>query len=156
MAGIVKQIIGSFEDIGEKVVQEVKQVPKDVAGKAMESLGVSSSSKTQTSQQQIPGETKLADQGPMGQIDQTKDINIKKAIARAALEQLSGRSKPKEPSIWEQKQQEEAQKKENEKKQAEQASKAQLPKISGKRKAGDLYGVNAKRAAAEKKIGNDT
>ena len=43
--GIASQIIGSFEDIGEKVVSEVAKVPADIAGKALESLGASSGKK---------------------------------------------------------------------------------------------------------------
>ena len=41
MAGVAKQIIGSFEDIGKDIVREAAQVPKDVIGKAIESLGTS-------------------------------------------------------------------------------------------------------------------
>jgi len=75
--------------------------------------------------------------------------DVKRAIARAALEELSGK-KPaqKEQSVWEKLQKEEEQKKEQ-KKQKAQASRASLPQATSKRKRGDLYGMKAKKTAAE-------
>ncbi len=149
MAGIARQIIGSFEDIGKDVLKQTAQVPKDIVGKALESLGTSGSQKQGQSfgktQDQQTGSPK---DGPLGQLEQTKDEKIKKAIARSALEQLAGKPKQKEPSVWEKIQQEMEQKKEQQKQQTQQAGQ-QLTSGKGKRPRGDLYGLKAKKASAE-------
>jgi hypothetical protein len=136
--GITRQIIGSFEDIGRDVLKQTAQVPKDILGKAIESIGTSSSKQGQsfgTTQDQQTGKPK---EGALGQ----------KAIARSALEQLAGKVKQKEPSVWEKIQMELEQKKDAQKQQTQQAGQ-QLPSGKGKRPRGDLYGLKAKKASAE-------
>lgn len=147
MAGVAKQIIGSFEDIGKDIVREVANVPTDVAGKALESLGTAST--TQQGQQKIPGQKVAEPQGVLNQLDQTNDKKAKEAIARAALVQLAGKAKQKEPSVWERIQMEAAQKKELADEKQTQTAKAQLPQTASKRPRGDLYGMKAKKASAE-------
>lgn len=121
--GVTQQIIGSFEDIGEKVVKEVVKAPKDIAGKALESLGTSSGKQQ--------GST----------LPQTK------ATARAALEQFAGySSKSKEPSVRERIEMEDRQKKEMEAKKAEAVKKAQLPVMTQKPRQGNLYGIGIKQS----------
>ncbi len=143
--GIARQIIGSFEDIGKDVLKQTAQVPKDIVGKALESLGTSGSNKQ--GQQAQPTSTK-PQEGALGQLEQTKDEKTKKAIARSALEQLAGKPQQKEPSVWEKIQQEMEQKKEQQKQQSRQAGQ-QLKSGKGKRPRGDLYGLKAKKASAE-------
>ncbi len=46
MAGIAKQIIGSFEDLGKQGGSEVGKAPAEIAGKALESLGTSKKGQT--------------------------------------------------------------------------------------------------------------
>lgn len=137
--GIPQQIIGSFEDIGKDVFKQTAQVPKDIVGTAIESLGTSSS-KQQTQQQR---------QGPLSEIEQAKEEKAKKAIARFALEQLAGKPKQKELSVWEKIQMEVEQKKQQQQQQQQQAAQEVLTKTQGKRPRGDLYGLKAKKGAAE-------
>jgi len=147
-SSVLGQIGESFETIAKDVTQEIKQVPKDMVGSALESVGLSTGGKKNPKQQvsgnsQEPG-VEGQPQAPLGPSE-----DIKRAIARAALEELSGK-KPaqKEESVWEKLQKEEEQKKEQ-KKQKAQAAKAQLPQAASKRKRGDLYGMKAKKTAAE-------
>jgi len=133
---ILGQIGESFEQIGSDVVKQTVQVPKDIAQAATESLGLSSSKKNPQQKQ------------PKTEEEQ-KTQEEKQAVARAALEELSGKKQQKEPTVWEKLQQEEAQKTEQKKQQKIAASKASLPQVSSKRKRGDLYGVKAKKTAAE-------
>ncbi len=42
---VTRQIIGSFEEIGQEVARQTTTVPKDIAGKALESLGVAAGQK---------------------------------------------------------------------------------------------------------------
>lgn len=134
MPNPVRQIIGSFEDIGKDVLKQTAQVPQDIVGKAIENLGTSSSPKTQ----------------PIVKAQDKQDgaLVTTKAIARAALEQLAAPPKQKEPTVWEKMQQETEQRKEQQKQQVQQQAQA-LPQAKGKRPRGDLYGLKAKRAAAE-------
>lgn len=143
--GISRQIIGSFEDIGKDIVQETAQVPKDIAGAALESLGASSGKKTTNSTQQQTSQT-TKQQGPLAQMEQTNDEAIKKSIARAALAQLAGPKNEAEPSIWDQKLREEAQAKQMEE-QKKKAALGALPVIKGKAKRGNLYGVKQKASS---------
>lgn len=140
---VTRQIIGSFEDIGKDIVREAVKVPKDIAGKALESLGTSSGKKQ--SQQTVGSQS-----GPLAQLDQMKDNQVRFAVARAALEELSGKKlKQKEPSVWERIQMEVEQKKERQKQQIAAAAASALPAAKSARPRGDLYGMKAKRAAAE-------
>lgn len=141
---ILNQISESFEAIGQGVAQEVVQAPKDIAEKALESLGVSSGKKNPTKQQQ----QQTSPEAP----EQANDAQTKRAVARAALEALSGKNpKQKELSVREKNDQEEAQKKEMEKKQREEAARKSLPQSSAKRPRGDLYGKKAKQTNIENK-----
>lgn len=129
--GVTRQIIGSFEDIGEKVFKEVVKAPKDIAGKALESLGTSSGKQQKSNPQ---------------------DEVIKKATARAALEELSGmKPKPKEPSVREKLEMEEKQKKEMLAKKEADTKRMQLPQTGSKQQRGDWYGLRARQTAAERK-----
>ena len=139
--GVAKQIIGSFEDIGKDIIREAASVPKDIAGKALESLGTSSGQKTQ----------KPVTNGPWYQFDALPDKDIKKKMARNALQALLARlaSKPKEPTVWEKIQQETEQKKQLQQQQQVQANASQLTKTASKRPRGDLYGVGVKKLGSE-------
>jgi hypothetical protein len=147
--GILNQIGESFETIAQDVARETTQAPKDMVGAALESVGLSTGKKGPKQQQGTPqGQPEgVESTGPSG--GEVSD-EVKRAIARAALEELSGkRPKQKELSVWEKLQQEEEQKKEMEKKRKEQAAKQAIPKSASKRARGDLYGVKAKKSAAE-------
>ena len=141
------QIGESFETIGENVAKETASVPKDLAGAALESVGLSSGGK---GKQGKPAQATH----PMTEKEQQQQADLeatKRAVARAALEEISGKrsSAQKEPTVWEKLQREEEEKKAMEKKQKEQAAKQALPQVSSKRKRGDLYGLKAKKASAE-------
>ena len=143
---ILGQIGESFETIAQDVGHEVIQAPKDMVGSALESVGLTTGGKKKPQQQQQSGSPEPgaeAQPQPPGPSEE-----MKRAIARAALEELSGKKPQKEQSVWEKLQQEEQQKKEMDKKRKEQSRQA-LPKSGGKRPRGDLYGVKAKKTAAE-------
>lgn len=153
---ILGQITEEFEQIGKQVVQEVVKVPKDIAGKALESLGASSGGKKGQGNPPAGGQAqqdqKAGEKGPLDQLREAKDQKIKQAIARAALEQIAGvRPKQKEPTVWEKIQMEAEQKKELAAKQAKQTQAQALPQATSKRKRGDLYGTQAKKTSAENK-----
>lgn len=148
--GVTRQIIGSFEDIGKDIVGEVAKVPKDVAGKALESLGTGGTKPgQQTSTANISDTSK---EGPVAQLDEMKDTRAKQAIARAALIQFAGeKPKTKEPSVWEKIQKETEQNKQRATQQQSQAVKSQLPQVAARRPRGDLFGTKAKQTSAERK-----
>lgn len=144
---ILGQIGESFEAIAQDVATEVKQAPKDMVGSALESVGLSTGGKKNPKQQQQngAGEPGVEGQPPLPGPSE----EVKRTIARAALEELSGKKpQQKEQSVWEKLQQEEQQKKEMEKKRKEQSRQA-LPKSGAKRPRGDLYGVKAKKTSTE-------
>ncbi|MFZ5535090.1 MAG: hypothetical protein ACOY3M_02955 [Patescibacteria group bacterium] len=146
--GILNQIGESFETIAQDVARETTQAPKDMVGAALESVGITTGKKG-TKQQQAVQQGQPEGAAPVPVTGEVSD-EVKRAIARAALEELSGkRPKQKELSVWEKLQQEEEQKKEMEKKRKEQAAKQAIPKTTAKRARGDLYGVKAKKSAAE-------
>ncbi|MCL4360600.1 hypothetical protein M1555_05125 [Patescibacteria group bacterium] len=151
---IPRQIIGSFEDIGKDVVKQAASVPKDIVGKALESLGSGGGKKTQ-GQGNLPqagqGEKAHAPETPVDRVMAEKDIRAKRAIARSALEYLSGAHNPPEKklSVWEQLQKEKQEKLMQTEKQEVREKKQTLPKMSFARKRGDLYGLRAKKASAE-------
>lgn len=127
---ILGQITEEFEKLGEHVARETVQAPKDIAGKALESLGTTSGKQQKTSTQTV----------------------IKNATARAALEELAGRKpKPKEPTVAERLEMEDKQKKEMEAKKQVQVVKMKLPDTGAARPKGDLFAVKAKQSAAERK-----
>lgn len=145
---ILGQIGESFETIAQDVASEVKQAPKDMVGSALESVGLSTGGKKKPQPQQQDGAPETGSEAPPQSAGPSEEV--KRAIARAALEELSGKKpRQKEQSVWEKLQQEEEQKKEQKKQQKAQAAKASLPQVSTKRKRGDLYGVKAKKTAAE-------
>ncbi len=146
---IHRQIIGSFEDIGKDIVREAVKVPKDIAGKALESLGTSGG-KTQGAQTPQARTADKPKEGPLAELDQAKDTKLKEAIARRALEELSGvKPKQKEPSVWERIQMEVEQKKQQQARQTVVAAQSALPMAKSKRPRGDLYGMKAKKNPAE-------
>ncbi len=145
MGNIPGQIISELGEIGKKVGSEVVQVPKDIAGKALESLGTSGGS----GQKPLVTTQSGGEKSAWEKIDGEKDQKIKKSIARRALEELANRQlKQKEPSIWERLQAEQDQKKQ-EAQSRQAASAQQLPTSTSKRPRGDLYGANAKKTATE-------
>lgn len=138
-------MIGSFEDIGRDVAHEVIKAPTDIGEKVLESLTGGSSTKGQ--HQTIPnGEAAKGQKsdGALGAMEETKDVKVKKAIARAALEQLAGHTEQKPMSVFEEKQKEEQEKKQFEKEQAKKATFAEVPKVASKKRRGDLYGIKGK------------
>jgi hypothetical protein len=147
MAGVAKQIIGSFEDIGKDIAHEVVKVPTDIAGKALESLGTSSQ-KGQKGNQAVAGKADMTkkSEGALGQLDQTKDQKAKQAIAREALAQLAGNQKQKEPTVAERIEREKKEKEESAKKQ-QAFQMAPLPAVSTKAKRGNLYGIKQKSSS---------
>ncbi|OGG28319.1 hypothetical protein A3A64_04380 [Candidatus Gottesmanbacteria bacterium RIFCSPLOWO2_01_FULL_48_11] len=150
--GIAKQIIGSFEDIGKDVVREAAQVPADVAGKALESLGTSGGQKQQgqtTVNSGNPEDSRNLQKGPWEEFDAIPDEKVKKTMARRALEALLARPIQKEPSVWERMQKEAEQRKQMTEQQQQQATAASIPAPTPKRPRGDLYGMKAKKLGSE-------
>lgn len=145
MGQVTKQIIGSFEDIGKDVVRQAVNVPKDVAQKALESMGVSSQ-KGQQGTQTPASSVKPQQEGAVGQLDVLKDQKAKQAIARAALAELAGKHKAyKEPTVQERLEKEKQEKVEQEKQKAAVSGRmAPLPAMSVKPKRGNLYGIKQK------------
>lgn len=154
MSGIVKQIIGSFEDIGKDVARETIKAPTELAAKTLESLGMQNGTKGSSgiNSGNLADSRNLNKEGPLGQFAQAKDVKTKQTIARAALEYLARKPMSKEPSVWERREAEEAQKKEQVARQAQIAAASQLPNIKSNRPKGDRYGVFAKQTAAERKL----
>lgn len=154
--GVTHQIIGSFEDIGKSIAEEATKVPGQVVDTAIESLGMSGGKKQQAQQQKslMVGEGKPRDpNSPLEKIGKVSEKSIKKLIARSALEELSGaKQRKEEPSVYDQKIQEEAAKKEKEKETIAVSQAQALQPTGAKRQKGDLYGVSAKRAKAERKL----
>lgn len=152
MAGIGGQILGELGELGKQVGTEVVKAPTDIVGSALESLGGTSGKKQQSGAATVatPGSEKPVSTGPWQEIDTLKDKHAKEAIARAALAQIAGnKPKAKELSVWERMQKEDQEKKELAKKQG-----PPMPKIASPTSAkgkGDLFGVKAKQAQAEKK-----
>lgn len=131
MKGNIKPpILGSFEDIGKDVVREAVKAPTDIAGKIIESLTGSTGSKGQQNQQQ----------------QKPEEAKINKSIARAALQQLAT-PKQQEPTPYEQREKEDREKKELEKREKEKIAMQELPKMSTKKRRGDLYGIQGKSSS---------
>ncbi len=137
-------MIGAFTDelgdLGKNIVREAVAVPKDITGKALESLGVSSGQKQKTQTASTPDASKK----------ESSNQKVNASIARAALAEIAGVTpKKKEPSVWEKIQAEAEQKKEITKQQQQQAAAQALPLVKSKRPRGDLYGMKAKKNTAE-------
>ena len=148
--GMLGDMMDSFEQIGQDVARETVQAPKDIVGKALESVGVSSGKKkpVQQTTRMGPDGNPITNEQPNNEPSQ----EVKRAIARSALEEISGiHPKQKEESVWERMKKEEEQKKEMEKQRKEAEKKASLPQVSSKRKRGDLYGKKAKKTQMENK-----
>lgn len=144
--GVTKQIIGSFEDIGKSVVSEAVNVPKDIAGKALESLGTSSSSNQSSVPAPQPSETPARPKDAWDTFDAAA-ANAK-AFARRALEAFRSRPVKKQPSVWERMNAESENKKQLAGQQ-QQIAASGLPMPTSKRPRGDLYGVKAKTLGGE-------
>lgn len=140
---VLQQIGESFEQIGKDIARETVQAPKDIVGKALESLGSGSSGKKIAGQKTVTTPTL---QSSEKQSDEEKEA--KQSIAHAALEELAGGKKSQEPSDYEKKLQEEEQKRQ-EKEQQKKAASMTLQPQSTKRKRGDLYGLKAKKSSTE-------
>lgn len=138
--GVPGQIISELGAIAKDVGKQAVQIPKDIAGKALESLGASSGNKP-------VGDDNTA----WSKIGKEKDVKIKQSIARKALEELAGGrvQRKREPSIWERLQAEQEQKKNMLAAQNGPGNMAPLPKSTSKRPVGDLYGAKAKKTATE-------
>lgn len=93
-------VIGSFEDIGKDVAREIVKAPTDIAGKIIESLTGGSSVKGQKQPAANGTDASAAKKpdGALGAMEETNDMKVKKAIARAALQQLAGNQEQKKPS----------------------------------------------------------
>ena len=127
--GILGQIGESFEQIGKDVVRETVKAPQDITGKALESLGMSGGKKN-PKKQSATTPPPTAQEGTAQAPAEPAREETKRAIARAALEELIGKKpKEKELSVWEKIQKEEGEQKELEKKKKEEAAKKELPKI---------------------------
>jgi hypothetical protein len=150
--GIAKQIIGSFEDIGEKIVQEVTQAPKDIVGKALESVGAGTGGAKAGSKNPHGAQSAGDAAGPKdgwSSYDQAGDLRNRQAIAREALAALTRRRSAKEPGVYERQQQEKEQMKEAARHQEKQAGKTQLPRMSFRKKRGDMHNAKSKQTATE-------
>jgi len=132
MAGVAKQIIGSFEDIGKDIVREAAKVPADIVGKAIESLGTSSTQKTQTS--------------PKVQKPASEE---KKVPPREWLAELAWKNKKQpEPTVQERLEKEQREKREKEAEQGKvAATMAPISSGSSKPKRGNLYGMKQKTSS---------
>lgn len=151
MVGIAGQIIGEFGELGKQVGSEVVKTPKEIAGKALESLGASAKGvkgQMTTSPTKSP-ETLSGKPTPLDEFAQAKDAKTKQTIARRALEYLAGGGKQPEPSVRDRLEREEAEKKTLEEKKANESEMAPLPVSSSRRKRGDLFGISGK-ASMEK------
>lgn len=147
--GIPGQIISELGELGKKVGGEAAKVPKDIAGKAMESLGTGGGANKMGAAMATPQGGESKGDSMWEKILGEKDKRIKRAIARKALEDLINKpTERREPSIWERLQMEQEQKKNQ---MAQQQAGAPLAMPSSKRARGDLYGAKAKKTSTENK-----
>lgn len=151
--GYKPPIIGSFEDIGKDVASEAAKVPTDVAGKILESLTGAPAAKGQKTPQtnEKQGTTNAKPDGALGAMEQTSDMKVKRAIARAALEQLAGKGEEKALSVWEEKEREKKEQKKVQEKQDKEKAFAELPHLSFVKRRGDLYGIKGKSSSETSK-----
>jgi hypothetical protein len=138
MAGVTKQIIGSFEDIGKDIARETVKVPTDVVGKALEGLGTNSKKPKSPQSPQVP---------------QVPKPEQKPLPPREWLALLAGTGKKQiEPTVQERLEKEKQEKIEKEAKQVGIAQKmAPLPRMSQKAKPGNLYGIPQKSSSEKSK-----
>jgi hypothetical protein len=153
MGNIPGQIIGELSEIGKSVGGQTAQATKDIAGKALESFGLSGGNKSGSKPFVRP--TAAPEGGKpqtvWEQIDVEKDAQARRSMARRALEEFmsGGTRRPKEPSIWERLQMETDEKKKQETLSRQASAKTQLSVPESVRKRGDLHGINAKQTATE-------
>lgn len=145
---IIGAMTEEFQEIGKQVVTETVKAPKDIVGTALESVGVGGGKKQKAQTKPVQS---APQPGSQAEADHAHAQELKKAIARQALAELAGGKKKSEPGVWERIQKEEEQKKEQKKQQKAHAAKTNLPQTSSKRKRGDLFGMKAKKTAAENK-----
>jgi FtsZ-interacting cell division protein ZipA len=148
-------ILGSFEDIAKDVRQEVTQLPKDIVGSALESVGMGIGGK-QKQQTPTPGTTQEPNSA-WQQIDSQNEEKNKLIIARKALEELTQPTpKQKEPSEWDKQQEEEKQKTEMEEQRKEQEKANQIVMLpsSGTRKVPGLKSAITSKQSSE--LGKNT
>lgn len=119
----IRQIIGSFEDIGKEIVRETARVPMDIAG-------------ITPIKPEKPQKNEPLPRNP-----------------RAALEYFAGKNKqkPKEPDVFEKQKTESEQLKNVRAQQKMAMDTSELKKVSTKRGRGDLFGVRAKQTAVERR-----
>lgn len=150
MAGAVKQIIGSFEDIGKNVAEQTVSVPKDIAGKAIESLGnVGGQKPGQTVSAPTEEQNANKPSTPLDEIEMQKDKKNKQAIARSALQYLAKKPQERELGVYERLEKEKQEQKELQKKQEEEAKKMELKPVETKQRRGSLPGLVKKQAGSE-------
>lgn len=149
MPTVPGQIFETLGELGKTVATETGKVPAEIAGKALESLGAAKSGQgTQTVKTPAATEaSRIPDE--WDSIDKVEDAKVKQAVARAALSALIRRAKQSEPSVWERTQKEAEEEKAKKIALAAKAAQEVLPQTSQKRPRGDLYGIKAKRGAAE-------
>jgi len=148
-----KPILGSFETIAEDVAAQIKQVPKDVGQKALESVGITTGG---TGNQATPLPQSDVTHSPETMTDWqkftlAKDEKTKKQIARSALQALSASAStlPQEDDYTRRMKQEDQKKQEEIQKRRQQANSLPMPK--GKPKQGSMYGIKQKTTATENK-----
>lgn len=153
MANSRPPVLGQFEDIGEQIGKNVAKLPTDVLGKALESVGINTGSGQQKQGTGSNLQQSLQQEGSSWQqMDTTKDTNIKKTIARNALEELIKKMPQEELSHYEKNKQEEEQKKKMKADQAKADQFNSLPQGKAKRARGDLYGMKAKKGGGGNEI----
>ncbi len=128
----MRQIIGSFEDIGEKIVQETKKIPSDMVGKALESVGVPSGKSGQKNPV-YTGTGKVQESRSDGPTDADR------AVARAALAEFAKKPHQKEPGVYERQQKENDEKQKMMEDQQKAAAKSALPHTGAKQAPGGLF-----------------
>jgi len=148
---IPKPILGSFEDIGESVISQLKQIPKDIGQAALESVGVpvGGGKKGNTSVVSPSPGTTQQEKSHWQQMDTITNDQEKRAIARKALEELLQTKGPKELSIWEKIMQEEEQKKAMAVEQQKKSSPVALPSSGARKVPGMKNSVKAKQQGSE-------
>ncbi|MDO8451863.1 MAG: hypothetical protein Q7S76_03260 [bacterium] len=149
MANVVRQIIGSFEDIGKNVAHEVVQVPKDIMiGSALEALGAGGK-KTSTGGQ--IGQIQKSEQrgSVFRDIDSSNDRGVKQTLARKALEYLAARPKSQEAPVRVRLENEEREKKDRELRERALAERSKLPNTGSVKKRPGM-GIRPSRLGSEK------
>ncbi len=143
--GTAKQVIGALGDLGAEILKETAKVPAELTGVKIEG-GTPASQPSQSVQPASQGEQTL------GKVTGMDNEQIKRSIARAALQELVGEGKPAEPDQWERKQREEDERKRLREREKKEARKRTLPNLSSKPRAGQKYGIFEKTTEAQKNV----